>query len=283
MEAKNKISVIIPTYNEESVISSCLRSLDKQKNTNFEVIVIDDGSLDDTLGVVRELGIQNYELKILEQKHKGPGEARNLGAKSATGEILVFVDADMTFDVDFIDKLTKPIATVKSKGTFSKQEYVSNWDNIWARCWNLNEGWRGRKRHAETHPNTQRVFRAILKSEFDRVGGFDSGGHYTDDYLSDKLGYEATLAQGAKSYHENPDNLKEVFTQAKWAGKRKYKFGIFGLIVALIRSSFPFSIVIGTAKSIINFQPVFFIFKITYDLGSFLGILEYLLFKKSAK
>src|SRR3989344_8477717 len=128
-----KVSVIIPVYNEEKVIQYCLESLKNQTFRDMEIIVVDDGSTDRTQELVK--GVM-----LLIQDHKGPGEARNFGAKQAKGEILVFVDADMTFDKDFIKELIKPIITEKSKGTFSKDEKVSNWDNIWAKCWNINEG-----------------------------------------------------------------------------------------------------------------------------------------------
>ena len=157
-----KVSVIIPAYNEEKVIQYCLESLKNQTFKDLEVIVIDDGSTDKTKELIERA-------KLLTQNHKGPGEARNFGAKQAKGEILVFVDADMTFDRDFIKELVEPIVKGESKGTFSKDEKVSNWDNIWAKCWNINEGWEDGKRHPQNYPDTQKVFRAILKSEFDKV------------------------------------------------------------------------------------------------------------------
>lgn len=278
-----KISVIIPTYNEEKVIFDCLSSLDSQTIGDFEVIVVDDGSSDKTLGVLKKIRSKNYKLKILKQDHKGPGAARNLGAKSAKGEIIVFVDADMTFDKDFLRKLTKPIVLGRQKGTFSKEEYVANWENIWARCWNLNEGWEEKRRHPKNYPDKQPVFRAILKSEFERVGGFIPGGYDDDWSLYKKLGYEAISAPGAIFYHKNPESLKEIFNHARWVGKRKYKAGFLGYIVALIRSSLPFSILVGLAKSIRSSNFRFLIFKIVYDLGVFLGILEMLFTGKRGK
>jgi len=278
-----RVSVIVPTYNEEGVIGKCLESLDKQSYPNFEVILVDDGGTDATLTIARELRIRNYDLRILKQSHKGPGAARNLGASKARGSILVFVDADMTFEPNFVEKLVEPIILKKSKGTFSKEEYVSNWDNVWAKAWSLNEGWEAGRRHPENYPDKQKVFRAVLKTEFDRVGGFDPGG-YTDDWsLSKKLGYDATVAKGAKFYHENPDTITEVFIQARWVGKRAYKLGIIGVLYALLRSSLPSSLIVGVIKSVVNFQPAFLLFKVVYDFGNFVGIIEFVFFGKGAK
>jgi len=283
-----KVSVIIPTYNEEKVVGECLASLAKQSYRDLEIIVVDDGSRDETSRKLQEAKIPN--LQILVQNHAGPGAARNLGAKKAAGEILVFVDADMTFDKDFIEKLVQPIVAPPSprlrgvKGTFSKEEYVANWDNVWARCWSINQGWEPQRRHPKRYPDKQPVFRAILKSEFEKAGGFDVNRGYDDDWtLSEKLGYQASVAPGAVFYHQNPDNLLEVFEQAKWAAKRKYKLGVFGALYNLLIYSLPGSLWQGFRKSLFKREPLFIIFKVVADFGAFLGILEYLLFKKVAK
>lgn len=278
-----KISIIIPTYNEEKVLPQCIESLGFQTFTDFEIIVVDDGSDDNTVDVLSKLQISRTKLQILKQNHKGAGAARNLGAGNAKGEILVFVDADMTFDESFLEKLVEPILSGKAKGTFSKEEIVANWDNPWARCWNINEGWEEKKRHPSLYPDHQPVFRAILKSEFDRVGGFAPGGYDDDWSLSKKLGYEAINAPGAIFYHKNPESLPEIFKHAKWVGKRKYKMGYIGYLVGLIRSSLPVSVIVGLAKGLMNKELRFVIFKIVYDFGIFYGILQFMVSGKGAK
>lgn len=279
-----KVSVIIPTYNEEKVIGKCLDSLLLQTFRDYETIVVDDGSNDGTLGVLSRFKIQDSKFKILKQSHRGPGEARNLGAKYAKGEILVFLDADMTFDKNFLRSLIKSIVDGKDKGTFSKYEYVSNWENAWSRCWNINQGWKEKRRHPKNYPDTQSVFRAILKKEFEKVGGFDPKQGYMDDWtLSQKLGYQASAAEGAVFYHENPGTLGEVFSQAKWIGKRPYKLGIVGAVVALVRASFPISLIVGLYKALLAKTPAFVVFKFVYDFGVFVGILEHLVLGKQVK
>jgi len=285
-----KVSVIIPTYNEENEIVECLESLGEQSYDDFEIIVVDDGSTDRTIDVLNSLSTIHYPpFTLFRQKHKGAGAARNLGAEQARGEILVFVDADMTFDKDFLNKLVEPIVMYQKglpagrQGTFSKEEYVSNWDNIWARCWNINQNWPERKRHPNNYPDEDKVFRAILKKEFDKVGGFTPGG-YTDDYsLHEKLGYHSYAAPGANFYHKNPSSLSEIFRQAVWSGKRPYKFGVIGNFFALVRVSLPVSLIIGLYKSIIKFKFEFVIFKLIYDFGIFVGILSYIFTGRGSK
>lgn len=278
-----KISIIVPTYNEKKILGNCIESLSEQTLKDFEIVIVDDGSTDGTLEILKRLKRSLPNFKFIKQSHLGAGAARNAGAKLSKGEILVFVDADMTFDKDFLKNLIDPIEKGATKGTFSKEEYVSNWEKVWARCWSINEGWEPKRRHKKNYPDHQPVFRAILKSEFDRVSGFTPGGYDDDWSLSKKLGYEAVNAPDAIFYHKNPDNLFEVFEHAKWVSKRKYKLGIVGKIYNLFVYSFPDSVWQGFWKSIFKKEPFFIIFKIVYDFGAFLGILEFILFKKKSK
>ena len=258
------VSIIIPTYNEESTIEECLASLSKQSHKELETIVVDDGSTDATTSKLRGAS------KVLTQNHKGAGAARNLGAKHAKGEILVFVDADMTFDKDFVKKLIEPIEKGRAIGTFSKEEYLANKDNAWAISWNLNRGLPKDRMHPRNYPDTQSVFRAILKKEFEKADGFDEKTGYTDDWsLSERLGAQALSAPGAIFYHKNPDTLKDVFVQSKWMAKRGYKFGILG---GLIKAWFP-----------IRLSLSFLIFKLVYVAGATIGVLEYFVLGKVSK
>ena len=230
-----QISVIIPVYNEEKVIGRCLESLACQTLKLKEIIVVDDGSSDKTLQVLSNFQFSIFNFQLLQQRHKGAGAARNAGAAKATGEILVFVDADMRFHPKFLEELTEPIRAGKSKGTFSKSEFIGNWDNLWARFWNYQKGIYHPRAIPADYPEIAPVFRAILKTEFERAGGFDENRGYTDDWsLSEKLGYKAAATR-AVYYHDNPASLTEVFWQAKWAAKRKYKWGILGVLGSLVR------------------------------------------------
>lgn len=262
-----KISVIIPVFNESKVIEKCLNSLIKQTFKDFEIIVVDDGSTDRTKEIVSA-----YPVKLLEQSHFGPGVARNKGAEAAFGDILVFVDADMSFDNKFLDMLTKPIRAGKAIGTFSKYEYVSNKNNVWSKCWNINKNLPANKMHKDNYPDTQPVFRAILKREFLKVGGFEPLGYIDDHSLAKKLGQLAISAKDAIFYHKNPDTLWEVYQQARWIGKSEYrnrrvKNEQLMRILAMIRYSPPLSLLNGIIKSVRFMIPQFLIFKIVYDIA----------------
>ncbi len=275
-----KLSVIIPVYNEEKVILACLNSLFVQTYQDFEIIVVDDGSTDGTARILSEINKPN--LQILRQDHKGPAMARNLGAERANGQILVFVDADMTFDRRFLLELCEPIIKGETKGTASREEFVSNWQNVWGRMWNYNQG-KTTDRLQQSSKKEDKVFRAILASEFKRVGGFSEGG-YTDDYtLSRKLGYKAKVVAGARHYHANPSTPGQVFSQARWVAKREYKFGKIGAWLVLVRYSLPFTILLGIWGMFKYHEPKYFIFKLVYNTAASIGVLEFNILGRGAK
>lgn len=89
-----KVSVIIPVYNAEKYLEECLESVICQTLNDIEIICIDDGSTDFSLKILEEYAIQDNRIKILSQKNRGAGEARNVGIKSALGEFVAFMDAD---------------------------------------------------------------------------------------------------------------------------------------------------------------------------------------------
>lgn len=264
----NQISIIIPVYNEETSISACLISLQGQTLKADEIIVVDDGSTDQTSEIVKK-----FPVKLLTQNHLGPGSARNLGVRESIGEILVFVDADMTFTHNFLEKLIEPILDGEAIGTFNVDEFVGNYGQIWAKCWNLNQNLTDKRRLNPKSIHDIKDFRAIKRSEFERVGGFSGLGYTDSQSLSEKLKILPTPVKGGVSYHNNPETLIDIFRQARWIGRRPMKLGGIGQLINLVRYSLPISIIIGLAKGIYYQTPRFVMFKIAYDLGFFIGLL----------
>lgn len=95
------ISVIIPMYNAEHYVAECLESLAKQKYTDFEAIVVNDGSTDKSGEIVQEFARKDKRFKLINQENKGVSSARNTALAVACGDYLYFMDAD-----DFIDSKT---------------------------------------------------------------------------------------------------------------------------------------------------------------------------------
>lgn len=279
-----KLSIIIPTYNEEKHIKSCIESLLKQDYCDFEIIIVDDGSTDKTREILQGFA-EKQKIIFLKQNHLGPGHARNLGAVLAGGEILVFVDADMVFAKEFLHELVKPIIDGKSKGTFSKEEYVANWSNEIARFWQYNRGIFSDRMIPENYPSHAPIFRAIIKSEFQKVQGFDTEIGYTDDWsLSHKLGYESDMVVGAKYYHFNPETWREVWVQAKWIGKNEFICGnLLRKIKSIMQYNLLASIIKGLFIAVKTKDAKYLVFQMIYDAAIMDSVISSLFIKKRIK
>ena len=99
-----RISVIIPTYQHAQTLGYCLHSLFAQTRKPDEVIVVDDGSTDETKNVLSEFG---EKVRYFFQENKGAPSARNAGARHATGNYLLFCDADVITDPSMLQKMER--------------------------------------------------------------------------------------------------------------------------------------------------------------------------------
>ncbi|MEG0894515.1 MAG: glycosyltransferase, partial [Oscillospiraceae bacterium] len=95
-----KISVIMPVYNCSKIVPDTINSVLSQTLTDFEFIIIDDGSIDDTLSVVKSFA--DERIRVISVKNGGPAVARNIGIENATGEYLYFIDSDDTIEKDML-------------------------------------------------------------------------------------------------------------------------------------------------------------------------------------
>ena len=95
------VSVLVPAYNEQAVIGATIESLLRSDYENFEVLVIDDGSKDDTLAVARRYA-SHPAVRVISKENGGKASALNLGVREARGEVLIAMDADTVFDPRFI-------------------------------------------------------------------------------------------------------------------------------------------------------------------------------------
>lgn len=103
MNYKEKISIIIPVYNEEKWIKQTIENIKEQTYTNYEIILIDDGSTDKSKQIMQQYKDENIKLICLD-KNKGPAIARNEGLKIATGRFICFQDADDLWDKNKLEK-----------------------------------------------------------------------------------------------------------------------------------------------------------------------------------
>ena len=116
------ISIVIPLYNKEQSIATTLQSVINQIYTDWECIIIDDGSTDGSLDVVkkyiRTLEIEDWKLTISHQENAGVSSARNRGILEAKGEFVAFLDGDDVWDKDFLTEMVKLIADYPKKSIY---------------------------------------------------------------------------------------------------------------------------------------------------------------------
>jgi glycosyltransferase involved in cell wall biosynthesis len=97
-----RVSVIIPAFNAARTIADAIDSVRAQTFTDFEIIIVDDGSTDGSVEIIRRY---SGEVRLLEQQNRGPSAARNLAIANSSGELLAFLDADDWWKPDFLTKM----------------------------------------------------------------------------------------------------------------------------------------------------------------------------------
>ena len=100
------LSVVIPTYNRLPILQKCLRALEQQRLeapiTAYEVVLVDDGSTDDTVRWLQENAEAFPHVRLVQQDHCGPAEGRNRGVDHARGDVIVFIDSDLVVTERFL-------------------------------------------------------------------------------------------------------------------------------------------------------------------------------------
>ena len=105
------ISIIVPVYNVESYLKECLESIQKQTYTNFEVILVNDGSTDNSKEICEEYCRKDTRFHLINQENQGQSIARNRGVAESTGEFIVFVDSDDVIKSDMLQQLMRYMDT----------------------------------------------------------------------------------------------------------------------------------------------------------------------------
>ena len=103
------VSIIIPVYNTEKYIRECLDSIISQTYNNFEVIIVDDGSSDQSGVICDEYASKDERFKVIHQNNSGVSMARIAAFENSRGEFITFIDSDDYVSPDYIEKLAKPL------------------------------------------------------------------------------------------------------------------------------------------------------------------------------
>ena len=124
-----KVTVIVPVYNGEAFLRPCVDSILRQTYENLEVILVDDGSTDGSGAICDGYARQDSRVRVFHQENGGVSSARNLGLREATGEYIVFVDADDHVSQSYVSNLMDmPEADYAAAGCFA-QDCRGNWSH----------------------------------------------------------------------------------------------------------------------------------------------------------
>jgi glycosyltransferase involved in cell wall biosynthesis len=196
------ITVVIPAYNATATLPACLSALQRQSQPADEIIVVDDGSRDDTAGVVLRL-----DAVLARQAHQGPAAARNLGIQAARGEIVLFTDADCEPAPDWVEQMVKPLADSAVSGV--KGVYRTRQRETVARL--VQCEFSERYDLLDRSPSIDFVdthAAAFRTSALRQVGGFDPGLTGNEDvdlsYRLAQAGYLLVFNRQAVVYHLHP-------------------------------------------------------------------------------
>ena len=140
-----KISIIVPVYNCEKYIGTCIESIQGQTYQNLEIILVNDGSKDGSGEICRSYVVHDARIQYIEQENQGVSAARNHGIKKATGTFVMFVDADDTITNDACEKLaghiTEGIDLILCgfKRMFYRGEHLVSQYDVLPECKNLTD------------------------------------------------------------------------------------------------------------------------------------------------
>jgi len=215
-----KASVVIPAFNSADTIEDTLRALQDQTAKDFEVIVVDDGSADNTREIAKIYGV-----RLITQEHRGPAAARNHGAKEAKGDILVFTDADCLPMKTWLEEMLRPFSDPEVVGVQGR--YKTKQRGIIPRFVQCEiENRYERMRKAECIDFIGSYSAAYRRDMFLQVGGFDetfriaSGEDPDLSFRLSREGYKMVFNEKAVVYHRHPESLEEYlrkkFYRAYW-------------------------------------------------------------------
>ncbi|MCI7487197.1 MAG: glycosyltransferase family 2 protein [Alphaproteobacteria bacterium] len=133
-----KLSIVMAVYNAEDYIKQSLDNIKKQTFKDYELIIVNDGSTDNTSTILNNYKNDNDNVIIIEQKNTGQGIARNVGMNKANGKYILFLDADDLYESNFLEKMVNTAEKNKSDITICNSQDFDNVSKIKYPCYSVN-------------------------------------------------------------------------------------------------------------------------------------------------
>jgi len=223
--SKPLVSVIIPAHNEEAHILETIKSILSQTYKHLEIVVVDDGSTDQTRKIVVGLTKKHHNIKLVAfSSGHSAAFARNNGVHAAKGEIVIFQDADCIADKKVVDSVVANISkgydgvasrTLNAKprtiiGRAIQAQRSIRWETV-------------TEMRKELNADSGILVANMKKKCFTSLGGFNEKIFYFEDEDLTKRffakGYKAIYEPNSKEYHYDPDTISETIKQSKSFGK----------------------------------------------------------------
>lgn len=210
-----KFTVVIPLYNKERHIIRAIKSVLDQSFKNFEIIVVDDGSTDNSVEEAKK--ICDDRIRIVRQKNGGVSSARNKGIEKAKSDYIGFLDADDVWKHNFLESISALIEKNPNAGAYCTAYDIIKEDKTVVSCSNFYEfehEWQGiiddYFKYALNAPLISASSVVIPKSTFKSIGGFPLGikrGEDLDMWIRIALNYDIVyLNKVCASYYQDSDN-----------------------------------------------------------------------------
>ena len=219
-----KVSVIVPARNAEATIGDCLDSLAKQVYPHYEILVVDDCSTDKTAQIAVEKGLDVIKL----DEHRGPGAARNLGAKKSSGQILVFCEADGVYPADHLVRLVTLLSqTGIHAAHLGGRQVLTHTPTAVSKVF---DRWLNKIDYLILKSKRGAGAFAFHRSVFEELGGYDETLAYGEDIqLVSRLTYSGmrfAFAVGSGWWHKDPSNFRDLLCDAIRRGEASQKIRI---------------------------------------------------------
>ena len=205
-------TVVIPLYNKERHIGRAIQSVISQTYQNFEIIVVDDGSIDNSVKEVIKIKEKDSRIRLIKQKNSGVSSARNKGIEEAKFDYIGFLDADDMWMPNFLESIKKLIEEYPDAGAYATSYQIKKENGKlepFINYYSFKEKWHGIVEDYFKYSIKTSLISAssvvIPKSIFNKVGKFHLGlkmGEDRDMWLRIALNYNMIVPQKARKYKQ---------------------------------------------------------------------------------
>jgi len=218
-------SIIVPSYNRKDEIQELFTSFTALRfpKDRYELIIVDDGSTDGTNDLISQFQKEtDITLHYLSQQNLGPGDARNLGAKNATGDFYIFIDSDCTVDSEWLNEIDLEIKRSQADAFGGPDNCRDDFPpllkaiNYSMTSFLTTGGIRGHKKKklGKFYPRSFNM--GLSRNLYNRIGGFGSLRHGQDIEFSNRIiksGANVAHIKNAVVYHKRRTSIRKFFKQ----------------------------------------------------------------------